>query len=181
LDVACGTADFALESYSRLNPLKVVGIDISENMLQVGRIKVAKQGLGEKVELLQGDCLHLKYDDNIFDAVTVAFGIRNFENLESGIMEMLRVLKPGGNMVILELSEPAVVFKPFYRLYTKIFIPIVACFMRVDSKAYQYLPNSIQVFPKGKEMVEIIKKCGFSEVKYRSFTFGVCSYYKAVK
>lgn len=181
LDVATGTGDFAIETYRKLQPKKVVGIDISEKMLEIGCIKVSKQGLSGKVQLLKGDCMQLKYEDASFDAVTVAFGVRNFENLEQGISEMCRVLKPSGSLIILELSEPNFLFKPFYRLYTKLIIPFIAASFQQDVKAYQYLPNTIQVFPKGKEMIAILKKCGFSEVKYRTFTFGVCSFYRAVK
>jgi len=181
LDVATGTGDFAIESYRDLKPLKVVGVDISENMLEVGRLKVGKLGFGGKIELIQGDCMHLKYDNAIFDAVTIAFGVRNFEHLELGITEMCRVLKVGGHLVILEMSEPRLIFKPLYRIYTKFFIPIVACFLKQDKNAYKYLPDSIQAFPKGKEMIAILKKCGFSEVTHRRFTFGVCSFYLARK
>lgn len=181
LDVATGTGDFALESYRRLRPEKVVGVDISENMLEVGRIKVAKADLSGRVELMQGDCLNLQYEDGVFDAVTVAFGVRNYEDLEKGITEMCRVLKVGGNLVILEMSEPGALFKPLYRIYTKVIIPIIAFFFSQDKKAYQYLPNSIQAFPQGKEMIALLKKCGFSEVKHRKFTFGVCAFYLARK
>lgn len=181
LDVATGTGDFAIESYQRLQPLKVVGIDISDKMLEIGRLKVGKLGLSNKVELIHGDCMQIKFDYASFDAVTVAFGLRNFEDLEQGIIEMYRVLKPGGNLIILELSEPHFLFLPFYRFYTKVIIPMVACTFRRDVKAYQYLPNTIQVFPKRDEMMALFKKYGFKEVHYRRFTFGVCSFYRAVK
>ncbi len=181
LDVATGTGDFALETFKKLQPKKIVGIDISDKMLEIGNIKVAKQGLSNYIQLLKGDCMSLKYEDASFDAVTVAFGVRNFEHLEQGLSEMCRVLKPAGNLIILELSEPHILFKPFYRLYTKLVIPFIAASFGQDIKAYQYLPNTIQVFPKGKEMVSILKKCGFSDVKYRSFTFGVCSFYRGIK
>jgi demethylmenaquinone methyltransferase/2-methoxy-6-polyprenyl-1,4-benzoquinol methylase len=181
LDVATGTGDFAIESFQRLQPTKIIGIDISDKMLEVGRLKVGKLHLTNKVELIQGDCMHIKYDFASFDAVTVAFGLRNFEDLEQGIIEMYRVLKPGGNLVILELSEPHFLFLPFYRFYTKVIIPMVACTFRNNVKAYQYLPNTIQAFPKKEEMVALFIKCGFKEVHCRKFTFGVCSFYRAVK
>ncbi|MBN1462255.1 MAG: bifunctional demethylmenaquinone methyltransferase/2-methoxy-6-polyprenyl-1,4-benzoquinol methylase UbiE [Paludibacteraceae bacterium] len=181
LDVATGTADFAIEASQRLRPLKIIGIDISEKMIENGRIKVAKQGLSNVIELKKDNCLQCSYDEALFDAVTVAFGLRNFENLEKGIKEMYRVLKPGGNLVILELSEPSFLFLPFYRIYTKLIIPFMACSLRQDVKAYQYLPTTIQYFPKGKEMIALLQKCGFKEVKYRRFTFGVCSFYRALK
>ena len=181
LDVATGTGDFAIESFKILQPKKVVGIDISEKMLEIGRLKVSKQGLSKNIQLLQGDCMQLKYEDNSFDAITVAFGIRNFEDLEQGITEMCRVLKSGGNLLIVEASEPFTIFKPFYYFYTKVVMPILALIFRQDVKAYKYLPNSIHVFPKGKKMIAILQSCGFSEVKFRTFTFGVCSFYRAVK
>ncbi|MDR3704812.1 MAG: bifunctional demethylmenaquinone methyltransferase/2-methoxy-6-polyprenyl-1,4-benzoquinol methylase UbiE [Paludibacteraceae bacterium] len=181
LDVATGTGDFAIESYKKLHPEKVIGIDLSKNMLEIGKIKVAKQSLGGKIELTEGDCMNLHYDNSIFDAVTVAFGVRNFESLEKGIKEMNRVLKKGGHLVILEMSEPFTVFKPFYYLYAKFVIPSVGRFYSKDAKAYQYLPQSIDAFPKGKEMTTLLEKCGFSEVKHRRFTFGVCAFYLAKK
>lgn len=181
LDVATGTGDFAIESYKKLSPEKVIGVDVSSKMLEIGKIKVAKQALGGKIELTLGDCMNLHYDNCVFDAVTVAFGVRNFESLEKGITEMNRVLKQGGHLVILEMSEPFVIFKPFYFLYAKFVIPFVGRLYSKDAKAYRYLPLSIDAFPKGKVMIALLKKCGFSEVKYRRFTFGVCSFYLAKK
>jgi demethylmenaquinone methyltransferase / 2-methoxy-6-polyprenyl-1,4-benzoquinol methylase len=181
LDVATGTGDFAVEAYKRLHAEKVIGIDLSPNMLEIGRIKVAKLHLSGKIELLEGDCMQIEYQDAIFDAVTVAFGVRNYESLERGGKEMCRVLKPGGNLIILEMSEPFIWAKPFYNLYAKYIIPAVARFYSKDTKAYQYLPNSIEAFPHGKEMISLLKTCGFSEVKYRRFTFGVCAFYRATK
>lgn len=181
LDVATGTGDFAVEAYKRLHADKVIGVDLSANMLEIGKIKVAKMGLSSKIELNLGDCMKLDFDSNLFDAVTVAFGVRNYESLEQGISEMCRVLKPGGNLVILEMSEPFTWAKPFYKIYTKFVIPAIARIYSKDKSAYHYLPNSIEAFPQGKEMIALLKKCGFTEVKHRRFTFGVCAFYRARK
>lgn len=181
LDVATGTGDFAIEAQKRLEAQKLIGVDLSEKMLEVGRIKVAKMGLSSKIELTQGDCMSLEYEDSVFDAVTVAFGVRNYESLEKGVKEMCRVLKPGGNLIILEMSEPYTWVKPFYKIYTKYVIPAIAKIYSKDKNAYNYLPNSIEAFPQGSEMIELLKYCGFSQVKYKRFTFGVCSFYRALK
>ncbi len=181
LDVATGTGDFAIEAFEKLQCEKIIGVDISEKMLEIGRIKIAKSGLSSHIELTQGDSMHLNFDDELFDAATVAFGVRNFESLERGISEMQRVLKMGGHLVILELSEPFVVFKPFYRIYSKWIIPLIARLFIKDKQAYNYLPASIEHFPKRKEMTELLTKCGFSQVISRRFTFGVCAFYICCK
>ncbi len=181
LDVATGTGDFAIEAYNRLSLDKVTGVDLSEMMLQVGREKISGLGLSEYFDLQQGDCLNLDFTSEAFDAVTVAFGVRNFESLETGISEMCRVLRPGGNLVILEMSQPYPFFKPFYKIYTKLIIPIIASFFSKDKKAYNYLPESIDAFPEGKEMISLLKKCGFATVAHKRFTFGVCAFYRAQK
>lgn len=181
LDVATGTGDFAIEAYAYLKPEKIVGVDISEKMLEMGRIKVARIGLSKSIELTQGDSMSLDYDANVFDAVTVAFGVRNFEKLDRGIGEMFRVLKPGGHLVILEMSEPFLLFKPFYKLYVSFIIPALARFYSKDKVAYNYLPNSIERFPKKKEMKALLASVGFNNVVQRRFTFGVCAFYRAQK
>ncbi|MDR1679664.1 MAG: bifunctional demethylmenaquinone methyltransferase/2-methoxy-6-polyprenyl-1,4-benzoquinol methylase UbiE [Prevotellaceae bacterium] len=181
LDVATGTGDFAIEAYRQLRPQRITGIDLSEKMLDAGRQKIAKLELGDCIELHQADATQLTYDNEVFDAVTVAFGVRNFENLEQGIAEMYRVLKPGGHLAILEMSEPYSIFKPLYRLYTRCIIPIVARLYAGDKQAYRYLPSSIQAFPEGKAMTALLRKCGFATVKLRRFSFGVCSFYLAGK
>jgi demethylmenaquinone methyltransferase/2-methoxy-6-polyprenyl-1,4-benzoquinol methylase len=181
LDVATGTGDFAIEAYRRLKPQYIIGIDLSKNMLAVGNEKIKKLGLSSKIFLQRGDCMQLVFADSEFDAVTVAFGVRNFTGLEQGCREMYRVLRPKGRLVILEMSEPYALVKPFYRIYTQYVIPFVARFFSKDKQAYQYLPDSIKAFPQGKVMIALLKDCGFSEVKLKRFLFGVCSLYVAEK
>lgn len=180
LDVATGTGDFAIACAKQLNSC-VEGIDISDNMLQVGRQKIEHAELKDKINLSNGDCMKLAFGNETFDAVTVAFGVRNFGNLEQGVKEMSRVLKKGGHLIILEMSEPYLVFKPFYRIYTQCVIPILGRKVSADKKAYTYLPNSIEAFPKGNEVKTLLKTSGFSKVKLRRFTFGVCSFFFAEK
>ncbi len=181
LDVATGTGDFAIEAYNRLSLDKVIGVDISENMLQVGREKIEKLGHKDQIELQVGDSMNLSFESYKFDAVTVAFGVRNYESLEKGISEMYRVLKYGGNLIILEMSRPYKIVKPLYFVYTKFIISIIASLFSKDTKAYHYLPDSIDAFPEGKEMIALLRHCGFANVKYRRFTFGVCAFYLAQK
>jgi demethylmenaquinone methyltransferase/2-methoxy-6-polyprenyl-1,4-benzoquinol methylase len=181
LDVATGTGDFAIDAYRLLLPQKIIGIDLSEKMLEVGRKKVNQLGLASVIDLKEGDSLALPFDSAKFDAVTVAFGVRNFENLSAGITEMQRVLKTGGQLLILEMSEPNGFIRPFYAMYSKFLIPIIARFFSKDIKAYRYLPNSIKAFPKEKEMKTLLRSCGFFRVEYTNFTFGICSCYLAVK
>lgn len=181
LDVATGTGDFAIESYRRLAPKEVVGVDLSEGMLQVGKLKVEKLGLSKQIILQQEDCLSMSFLDEQFDAVTVAFGVRNFSDLKAGIVEMNRVLRKGGHLVILEMSEPYKIFKPFYFLYTRFVIPFVGRLVSKDKRAYSYLPDSIKVFPHGDAMKNLLFESGFSSVEYRRFTFGVCAFYLAKK
>ncbi|MBO5798618.1 MAG: bifunctional demethylmenaquinone methyltransferase/2-methoxy-6-polyprenyl-1,4-benzoquinol methylase UbiE [Paludibacteraceae bacterium] len=182
LDVATGTGDLAIMANERLRPDSVVGIDISEGMLNVGRKKIADMGLDDVIELRVGDSTALEFADGSFDAVTVAFGVRNFENLAKGLSEMCRVLRPGGVAAILELSEPSNwFFKLGYKFYTKVVIPVFAKLLSKDTQAYVYLPQSIEAFPQGEEMKALLKDCGFSDVKVRTFTFGTCSFYYAKK
>lgn len=181
LDIATGTGDFAIESCNRLAPDSVMGVDISEKMMEVGKEKVAKLGLQDKISFRYGDSLSLEFGDASFDAVTIAFGVRNFQNLEVGLKEMSRVLRPGGRLVILEMSEPYKIFKPFYWLYAKVVIPFIGRMMSKNDSAYGYLPASISVFPHGKPMFELLEKVGMTDVKRRRFTFGVCSLYLATK
>lgn len=182
LDVATGTGDLAIMANERLCPDSVVGIDISEGMLNVGRKKIADMGLDDVIELRVGDSTALEFADGSFDAVTVAFGVRNFENLAKGLSEMCRVLRPGGVAAILELSEPSNWFlKLGYKFYTKVVIPVFAKLLSKDTQAYVYLPQSIEAFPQGEEMKALLKNCGFSEVKVQTFTLGTCSFYYAKK
>ena len=181
LDVATGTGDFAIENL-KLNPDKVTGIDISEGMLNVGREKIAKKGLENKIELLQGDSENLPFEDNKFDAVTVAFGVRNFENLEKGLSEIHRVLKPEGKLVVLEFSKPTIFpFKQLYNFYFKWILPKIGNTISKDQAAYTYLPESVQAFPNGNEFLNVLEKVGYKETLCKTLTFGISSIYVGVK
>lgn len=177
LDIATGTADFAIEAL-RLNPDKIVGVDISEGMLAVGRQKLVKKGLTDKIELKYGDSENLPFADNTFDAITVAFGVRNFENLEQGLADMYRVLKPGGTAVVLEFSKPrSFPMKQLYHFYFKNILPVVGKIVSKDNAAYTYLPESVQAFPDGERFIGIYQKVGFKNTKWHSLTFGISSIY----
>ncbi len=181
LDIATGTGDFAIEALA-LNPDKVTGVDISEGMLAVGREKMQKRGLSEKIELLSGDSEQLQFEDNKFDAVIVSFGVRNFENLEKGLADMLRVMKPGGKTVILEFSKPKIFpFKQMYSFYFKWILPKIGNTISKDQAAYTYLPESVREFPDGKNFLQILDKVGFKETKCRPLTLGISSIYIGTK
>ena len=181
LDIATGTADFALETL-RLNPDKIIGVDISEGMMAVGREKIAKRGLSDKIQLQYGDSENLPFEDNSFDAITVAFGVRNFENLSKGLAEMNRVLKPGGIAVVLEFSKPrSFPMKQLYQFYFKNILPLVGKFVSKDNAAYTYLPESVQAFPDGKDFIGIFEQVGFKKTKWHSLTFGISSIYTGIK
>lgn len=181
LDIATGTGDFAIEAL-KVNPDKVTGVDISEGMLGVGREKLQKKGLTGKIELLSGDSENLQFEANSFDAVTAAFGVRNFENLEKGLSEMNRVLKPGGRVVILEFSKPtAFPMKQGYNFYFKNILPVFGKLISKDQSAYTYLPESVQAFPDGKAFLAILEKVGFRNTQWQSLTFGICSIYTGIK
>jgi len=181
LDIATGTADFALETL-RLHPDKIIGVDISEGMMAVGREKIAKKGLSDKIQLQYGDSENLPFEDNTFDAITVAFGVRNFENLSKGLAEMNRVLKPGGIAVVLEFSKPrSFPMKHLYQFYFKNILPLVGKFVSKDNAAYTYLPESVQAFPDGQDFISIFEKVGFKKTKWHSLTFGISSIYTGIK
>lgn len=181
LDIATGTADFAIEAM-KLNPTKVVGVDISEGMLKLGRDKINKLGLQNKIELKSGDSESLPFSDNSFDAITVGFGVRNFENLEKGVADIYRVLNPDGMLVILEFSKPIhFPVKQVYNFYFKYVTPFVGKLFSKDSSAYTYLPESVNAFPAGDEFLKILNKAGFKETKAISLTFGIASIYIARK
>jgi len=182
LDVATGTGDFAIGAFQLLKTEKIIGIDISEGMLEVGRKKIEQYSLQKQIELQTGDSMNLHFESQTFDAVTVAFGVRNYENLQKGISEMCRVLKPGGHLVILEMSEPQrFPTKQFYQLYSKFVIPAFARLFSKDNKAYSYLPKSIEAFPQGEEMKSLLLSCGFSAVEHKIYCPGVCAFYLATK
>ena len=182
LDVATGTGDFALLAYQTLQPRQLVGIDLSEGMMEVARRKASQAGLAESISFHREDCEALSFADASFDAVTVAFGVRNFEHLDKGLSEMCRVLRTGGHLVILELSTPdRFPMKQLYWLYSKLIIPLMGRSISHDNSAYTYLPASIRAFPQGEVMKDIIGRAGFSQVSFRRLTFGVCTLYVATK
>ena len=182
MDVATGTGDFAIQACQVLQPKELIGTDISEGMMNVGREKVKAVGLDQQISFAKEDCTALTFSDNQFDAITVAFGIRNFENLDQGLKEMHRVLVPGGHLVILELSQPeGFPMKQLYALYSKVVIPTIGKLMSKDRSAYTYLPESIKAFPQGEIMQGIIRKAGFSQVHFKRLTMGICTLYFATK
>ena len=182
LDVATGTGDLAMQLARTIDGASVTGIDLSEEMLEVGRRKVASAGMQQRITLEQADCLDLPFADSTFDAVTVAFGVRNFEHLLDGYRQMLRVLRPGGMMCVIELSEPtSALVRPFYKLYTRGVIPAVGRLVSHDARAYTYLPESIAAAPQGTRMTDLMSQAGFAEASWLPLTFGVCSIYTAIK
>ena len=182
LDIATGTGDMAIKLHSTLAPCKVTGCDISEGMMEIARKKVENLGLSDEIFFTAGDCISLPFEDNSFDAATIAFGIRNVENIEQGISEINRVLKLGGQVVILELSVPENKFyKFFYKIYTKLFIPTLGKIITGERSAYDYLRKSIAVVPQGNSMLEIMQKVGMTDCNYTYMTFGACAIYTARK
>lgn len=182
MDVATGTGDFALLAYHHLQPKLLMGTDISEGMMNVGREKVKKEGLSDKIIFAREDCTSLSFADHTFDAITVAFGIRNFDDLDRGLSEMCRVLTPGGHLVILELTTPdRFPMKQLFGIYSKVVIPMLGKIFSKDNSAYRYLPQTIKAFPQGEVMQGIISRAGFSQVQFRRLTFGICTLYTATK
>jgi demethylmenaquinone methyltransferase/2-methoxy-6-polyprenyl-1,4-benzoquinol methylase len=181
LDVATGTGDFAIAA-SKLKPSMIVGFDISEQMLSVGRVKAEKLGLGNLIEFVKGDSEGMPFTDGQFDAITVAFGVRNFENLEKGLREFYRVLNPNGVAVILEFSKPKYFpFKQFYFFYFLTILPMIGRLVSKDSSAYSYLPESVLAFPDDQDFLSILKNCGFSRSQQKRLTFGIATIYIAQK
>jgi len=182
LDVATGTGDMAIMMTKYLPGVKVTGIDISIGMLEIGRQKVAKAGLQGSIELRSGDSEAIPYSDNSFDAITVAFGVRNFENLERGLQEMLRVLRPGGRLVVLEFSRPRRGgFKQLYNLYLRIVAPGIGRMLSRSREAYQYLNDSVKAFPEGKDFVDILAQNGYKKTGLQSLSMGICTIYTGEK
>lgn len=182
LDVATGTADLAIEAHKQFNVPHIEGVDISNKMLDIGREKLAKLDLANTIHLQQADSENLPYNDDHFDAATVAFGVRNFENLQKGINEMLRVLKPGGKVVILEFTKPtAFPFKQGFNAYFKYLLPVIGKVKSKDPKAYQYLYESVQAFPDYEKFLEVMRTAGFKESKWSKLSFGICAIYTGVK
>ena len=177
LDIATGTGDFAIEAL-KLNPEKIVGVDISEGMLSVGIEKMKKMGLEKTIQLQKGDSEKLPFSDNSFDAVIVSFGVRNFENLQKGLSDMFRVTKPGGYCLILEFSNPrSFPMKQLYTFYSKYCLPFLGKMISKDPSAYTYLPESVKAFPDGPEFIHIFKSVGYSETNWIPMTGGICSIY----
>lgn len=182
LDVATGTGDVAIMAYELLKPEKITGIDISEKMLEIGREKVLKLGLDQQINLQSGDSEAISFPDDSFDAVTVAFGVRNFEQLELGLKEIRRVLKPGGKLVVLEFSKPKIPgIAQFYNLYMGIVAPQMASVVSKNKQAYQYLNKSVLEFPEGSEFVNILNNVGFQNTSCKRLSLGICSIYCGTK
>ncbi|HCO68499.1 MAG TPA: bifunctional demethylmenaquinone methyltransferase/2-methoxy-6-polyprenyl-1,4-benzoquinol methylase UbiE [Dysgonomonas sp.] len=182
LDIATGTGDLAIQAFQLLRPEHITGIDISEGMMDVGRKKVSQAGLSDKISFERQDCMALDIADNSYEAAIVAFGVRNFEDLDKGIREILRVLKPGGRLMILELSTPmSFPMKQAYWLYSRLFIPTIGRLISKDNTAYSYLPKSIEAFVQGRDMVNVLLKNGFKKAHFKTYTFGICSMYLAEK
>lgn len=181
LDIATGTGDFAIAA-KRLNPQKVIGIDLSEGMLSIGRKKLKRKGLDQLIDLQKGDSENLPFNDNSFDAVIVAFGVRNFENLEKGLLEINRVLKPRGAFIVLEFSQPRKApFKQLYFFYFDRILPLLGRAVSKDSRAYTYLPESVREFPDGDAFVSVLEKTGFEKCHWFPQTFGIASIYEGHK
>ena len=182
MDVATGTGDFAILACRELNPDELIGTDISEGMMNVGREKVKAAGLESRISFAKEDCTALTFPDKRFDAITVAFGVRNFEDLDKGLREIHRVLDDNGKLVILELSEPDwFPMKQLYAIYSKVVIPTLGKLLSKAQSEYPYLPQSIKAFPQGEIMTDIIRKAGFSQVNFKRLTLGICTLYLATK
>jgi demethylmenaquinone methyltransferase/2-methoxy-6-polyprenyl-1,4-benzoquinol methylase len=182
LDVATGTGDMALMAARILKPRQITGIDISEKMLEIGRKKIEKEELGTKIVLAGGDGETINFPDNSFDGVMVAFGVRNFEHLEKGLAEILRVLKPGARLVVLEFSKPRLPgIRSLYNLYMGVIAPQMAKWFKQDKKAYQYLNDSAKAFPDRQQFDDILKQSGYSDTKWKPLSLGICCIYSGRK
>ena len=184
LDVATGTGDFAILAARRLGTegLHITGADISEGMMQVGREKVRQLGLERVIRFCREDCMQLSFADASFDAVTVAYGVRNFQDLDAGLREMCRVLRPGGHLLVVELaSPPHFPMKQIFWLYSHVWMPLVGRLVSKDDHAYRYLPATMEAFPQGEVMEGILLRAGFRSVEWKRFTFGICTMYLAEK
>ncbi len=181
LDVACGTGDFSIAAY-RSGVDRVTGIDISANMVEVGRKKVRELGLNDHIDLQLGDSERMNFDTGTFDIVTVAFGVRNFEHLEQGLKEMCRILKPGGKVIILEFSMPVhFPMKQLYRFYFRYVLPVVGGWISGNKGAYTYLPESVMKFPQGEAFLKILTRCGFRNAIRQKLSAGIASIYVGEK
>lgn len=182
LDIATGTGDFALLLAKRIKPQHIVGADISEGMMAVGREKVKEEGLQNVISFQYEDCMQLSFPDGSFDAVTSSYGVRNFQNLDKGLQEMQRVLRPGGHLLIVELTPPpSFPMKQLFWLYAHVVMPLLGRLISHDDSAYTYLPASMEAFPQPEQMEGILRKAGFAEVQWRRFSFGISTMYLATK
>lgn len=182
LDIATGTGDFAIMQAERLHPRSIIGADISSGMMEIGRQKTARKGLSDIISFSKEDCMSLSFSDGSFDAVTAAFGIRNFENLDRGLEEMYRVLRPGGHLCIIELTAPvSFPMKQLFRIYSHTILPVYGRLISKDTAAYSYLTKTIEAFPQGERMLGILARAGFSEAGFKRLTFGICTMYFATK
>ncbi len=181
LDIATGTGDLAI-LLSKAYPKKIIGLDLSNGMLAVGRRKVAEKGLAHLIEMVQGDSENLPFEDNYFDVITVSFGVRNFENLHKGLSEIYRVLKPGGTFIVLEFSQPTQFpMKQIFGIYSKYMLPLIGKLISKDKSAYTYLPESVAAFPFGEDFNAILRNLNYTNVSNKALTFGIASIYKAQK
>ncbi len=177
LDIATGTADLAIAALA-LKPEKIIGLDLSEGMLELGRKKISEKKLEHIISLEKGDAENLRFEDNSFDAIMVSFGVRNFENLEKGLSSMYRTLKPKGKVMILEFSKPKNIFvKLYYQFHNKVFVRLLGKLFSKDSSAYNYLPASVEAFPEGENFLSVMRKCGYSNARDIRLTFGIVSIY----
>lgn len=182
LDIATGTGDFAILAAKMLKPHRLVGADISEGMMEIGRQKVKAEGLEQTISFEKEYCLHLSYQEETFDAVTAAFGIRNFANLDKGLKEMCRVLRKDGHLSIVELTSPvSFPMKQLFHIYAHTVLPVYGRLISKDTSAYSYLTKTIEAFPQGEQMVEILRNAGFREASFKRLTFGICTMYFATK
>ena len=182
LDIATGTGDFAILAHKILHPATITAVDISEGMMEVGRTKVDRKGLADIIQFEYQDCAAMSFADNSFDAVTISFGVRNFEDIDTSFQEVLRVLKPGGVFLFLELTTPhRSPVKELHGTYTKYVMPLLSGLFDTEQRAYKYLPESIAAFPQGREMMLILKKNGFRNIRLRRYTLGITTLYIAEK
>jgi demethylmenaquinone methyltransferase/2-methoxy-6-polyprenyl-1,4-benzoquinol methylase len=182
LDVATGTGDFAILLAQSLKPESVIGVDISTRMMSIGKEKADKAGLADVITFQKGDCMQLPFEAGSFDAVTSAFGIRNFQDLDKGLSEMCRILKKGGHLSVVELSSPkSFPMKQLFKVYSHVVLPTYGKIISHDKSAYEYLTKTIEAFPQGEQMVEILKKAGFSKASFKRLTYGICTMYFAEK
>ena len=182
LDIATGTGDFAMLLAERLKPQRIIGADISEGMMDVGREKVAQAGLQDVISFQWEDCTKLSFPDGTFDAVTSAYGVRNFQDLDAGLREMQRVLRPGGHLLIVELTPPPrFPMKQLFWVYAHVVMPLLGRLISHDDSAYTYLPASMEAFPQAEQMESILRRAGFTDIQWHRFTFGISTMYLAKK